>query len=279
MARPDPLAIPAPAGSAQRQVVRVRNGRVRRYVDDVAEEMPVAFVINEAPFAVMMATPADLEDFALGFMLSEGIVDDAGEVELLGSEQLLEGIEIRLRIPTQYAEALERRRRSLSGRSGCGLCGSELLEAALRRPEPVGEGVAVTAAALRRALRGLHALQGLARLTGATHAAAWADADGQVRLVREDVGRHNALDKLIGAMFRAGENPQAGFAVVTSRASYEMAMKAASAGIALLAAVSAPTALAISLAEACNLTLVGFAREDGHAVYTHPRRMPMEPAA
>lgn len=279
MARPDPLVVPAPAGSAQRPVARVRNGRVRRYVDDVAEEVPVAFVINGAPFAVMMATPADLEDFAFGFMLSEGIVGAAGDVELLGSEQLLEGIEIRLRIPTQYAEALDRRRRSLSGRSGCGLCGSELLEAALRRPEPVGEGVTVTAAALRRALRGLHAWQDLARLTGATHAAAWADAEGQVRLVREDVGRHNALDKLIGAMFRAGEDPQAGFAVVTSRASYEMAMKAASAGIALLAAVSAPTALAISLAEACNLTLVGFAREDGHAVYTHPRRMPMEPTA
>lgn len=279
MARPDPLVVPAPAGSAQRPVARVRNGRVRRYVDDVAEEVPVAFVINGAPFAVMMATPADLEDFAFGFMLSEGIVGAAGDVELLGSEQLLEGIEIRLRIPAQYAEALERRRRSLSGRSGCGLCGSELLEAALRRPEPVGEGVVVTTAALRRALRGLHAWQDLARLTGATHAAAWADAEGQVRLVREDVGRHNALDKLIGAMFRAGEDPQAGFAVVTSRASYEMAMKAASAGIALLAAVSAPTALAISLAEACNLTLVGFAREDGHAVYTHPRRMPMEPTA
>ena len=279
MTRPDPLVVPAPTGSAQRPVARVRNGRVRRYVDDVAEEVPVAFVINGAPFAVMMATPADLEDFALGFMLSEGIVDEAGDVELLGSEQLLEGIEIRLRIPTQYAKALERRRRSLSGRSGCGLCGSELLEAALRRPEPVGEGVAVTTAALRRALRGLHASQGLARLTGATHAAAWADVDGQVRMVREDVGRHNALDKLIGAMFRAGEDPQAGFALVTSRASYEMAMKAASAGIALLAAVSAPTALAISLAEACNLTLVGFAREDGHGIYTHPRRMPMEPTA
>lgn len=279
MALPDPLGAPAPAGSAQRPVARVRRGNVQHHLDDVAEEVPVAFVINGAPFAVMMATPADLEDFALGFMLSEGVVEDAGAVELLGSEQLLEGIEIRLRIPARYAEALERRRRSLSGRSGCGLCGSELLEAALRRPEPVGEGVAVTSAALRRALRGLHASQDLARLTGATHAAAWADADGQVRLVREDVGRHNALDKLIGAMWRAGEDPQAGFAVVTSRASYEMAMKAASAGIALLAAVSAPTALAISLAEACNLTLVGFARDDGHAIYTHPRRMPMEPTA
>ena len=279
MALPEPVLHPVPTGAAQRPVARVRSGKVRRYLDHVAEEVPVAFVINEAPFAVMMATPADLEDFAFGFMLSEGIVGDAGDVELLGSEPLIEGIEIRLRIPVRYADALDRRRRSLSGRSGCGVCGSELLEAALRRPGPVGEGIAVTTAALRRALRGLHALQGLARLTGATHAAAWADGNGQVRLVREDVGRHNALDKLIGAMSRAGEDPQAGFAVVTSRASYEMAMKAASAGIALLAAVSAPTVLAISLAEACNLTLVGFAREDGYAVYTHPRRMSMESTA
>lgn len=270
-----PDAAPAAqAGSARRTVLRTRDGRTRRHADDVAEEVPVAFVVNDAPFAVMMATPADLEDFAAGFLLSEGIVDEAGEAVLESIERLLEGIELRLRIPDARNAALERRRRSLSGRSGCGLCGSELLEAALRRPEPVGEGHAISTAALHRALRELRAGQALADRTGATHAAGWAAAgDGAVRLVREDVGRHNALDKLIGAMLRAGEDPLSGFAVVTSRASYEMAMKAAGAGIPLLAAVSAPTALAISLAEACNLTLVGFAREDGHAVYTHPRRL------
>ena len=268
------------AGSARRTVLRTRDGRTLRHRDEVAEEVPVAFVVNDAPFAVMMATPADLEDFALGFVLSEGIVAHPGEASIESIQRLLEGVELRLRIPAARNAALERRRRSLSGRSGCGLCGSELLEAALRRPPPVGEGRAVTAGALHRALRELRCGQALADRTGATHAAGWAAAgDGAVRLVREDVGRHNALDKLIGAMLRTAQDPLSGFAVVTSRASYEMAMKAAGAGIPLLAAVSAPTALAISLADACNLTLVGFAREDGHAVYTHPRRLLTDAAA
>jgi len=261
------------AGSAQRSVLRVREGRTQRYLDQVAEEVPVAFVINDAPFAVMMATPADLEDFALGFLLSEGITEPDDKIRITGIEHLVEGIEVRLRIPVQRAEVLERRRRSLSGRSGCGVCGSELLEAALRRPEPVGKGQPITVPFLRRALRELRAAQALAELTGATHAAGWAKPDGTLQCVREDVGRHNALDKLIGAMLQANTDPQDGFAVVTSRASYEMAMKAAAAGFPLLAAVSAPTALAISLADACNLTLIGFARDDGHAVYTHPHRL------
>jgi FdhD protein len=260
-------------GSVRRTVQRHRAAGTQRLDDDIAEEVPVAFVYNDAPFAVMMATPADFEDFALGFALSEGIVDTASEVDVESVEHLLEGVEIRMRIPGHRQQALERRSRSLSGRSGCGICGSELLEAALRQPAPVGEGVAITPAALRRALSGLRSRQRLNDRTGATHAAGWADAGGRVHLVREDVGRHNALDKLIGAMSRDGVDPQAGFAVVTSRASYEMAMKAASAGIPLLAAISAPTALAISLAERANLTLIGFAREDGHAVYSHPRRL------
>src|SRR5690606_31274036 len=161
----------------------------------------------------------------------------------------------------------------MSGRSGCGVCGSELLDAALRYPPPVATEVGVTPAALRRALAGLHAAQVVNALTGAVHAAGWASLDGALVLAREDVGRHNALDKLIGAMHAAGHAPDGGFLVVTSRASYEMAMKAASVGIAFLAAISAPTALAISLAERANLTLAGFAREDGQAVYTHGRRL------
>ena len=266
------------AGSVARPVERWLDGRRRMIEDQVAEEVPVAFVYNDEPFAVMMATPADLVDFATGFALSEGIVAHAGELAVEGIEELIEGIEIRLRIPGERADALAARRRGMGARSGCGVCGSERLEAVLRYPAPVAGEIRVSTPALRRALRGLRGAQAVNARTGAMHAAGWAAPDGTLQLLREDVGRHNALDKLIGAMQAAGHDPADGFLVVTSRASYEMAMKAASAGIALMAAVSAPTALAISLAERANLTLVGFARANGHAVYTHPRRLLPESA-
>jgi FdhD protein len=256
-------------------VDRYRSGVRQHLGDHIAEEVPIALVYNGQPFAVMMATPCDLEDFALGFSLSEGIAQDASEVTLEGIERLLEGVEVRIRIPESRQQVLENRRRSLSGRSGCGICGSVLLEAALRHPEPVGPGIRIRPAALHRALTSLRTRQPLNERTGATHAAGWADARGEILLVREDVGRHNALDKLIGAMMRAGHDPQAGLLVVTSRASYEMAMKAASVNIPLMAAISAPTALAISLAERAGLTLVGFARDDGYGVYAHPQRIPV----
>ena len=270
---------PHPPGSALRPVQRWRAGECRQLDDHVAEEVPVAFVYNDVPFAVMMATPAHLSDFAVGFAISEGIVASGGDVRIESIEHLLEGIEVRLRIPAARAEALDARRRSMSGRSGCGICGSELLDAALRHPAPVAADVRITTNALRRALRELRAAQSLNAVTGATHAAGWAAVDGRLLLAREDVGRHNALDKLLGAMHAARLSAGDGFLVVTSRASYEMAMKAASAGIALMAAISAPTALAISLAERANLTLIGFAREDGHAVYTHPQRLLADDAA
>lgn len=275
MSRPDPAASgpAASTGSVVRRVRRQYRGEERELDDHIAEEVPVAFVYNDAPFAVMMATPEDLDDFAIGFALSEGIVETAAEVSIERIERLIEGIEIRLRIPAKRAAVLENRRRSMSGRSGCGVCGSELLEAALRWPRPVTADIRVAVPALRRALEELRAGQAINARTGATHAAGWVALDGTLRLAREDVGRHNALDKLIGAMHRAGCDPADGFAVVTSRASYEMAMKAASAGISLMAAVSAPTALAIALADRTRLTLVGFARADGHAVYTHGERL------
>ena len=262
-----------------RTVERWRNDTHRLLDDHVVEEVPVAFVYNAEPFAVMMATPGDLADFATGFALSEGIVERPGDLVIEGVEEFIEGIEIRLRIPAGRAEALALRRRSMSGRSGCGVCGSELLEAALRYPPPVATDVEVSTAALRRALAALREAQPVNALTGAVHAAGWASLQGELLLAREDVGRHNALDKLIGAMHVARLDPSAGFLVVTSRASYEMAMKAASVGIAFMAAISAPTALAISLAGRANLTLVGFARDDGHAVYSHGRRLLPEPAA
>ncbi len=267
------------AGSVLRTVERWRDGHRNTLDDHVAEEVPVAFVYNDVPFAVMMATPANLADFAIGFAISEGIVARGGDATIERIEHLLEGIEIRVRIPDDRAEALDRRRRSLSGRSGCGICGSELLEAALRQPDPVPVDLRVDTDALRHALQALRSAQAINAITGATHAAGWASLDGTLQLVREDIGRHNALDKLIGAMHAAGIDPATGFLVVTSRASYEMAMKAASAGIALMAAISAPTALAISLAERANLTLIGFARDDGHAVYTHAHRLLRQPGA
>ncbi len=261
------------AGSVVRPVRRLRGSNERLLDDHIAEEVPVAFIYNDEPFAVMMATPADLQDFATGFALSEGIIEAPGDIAIEGVDHLIEGIQVRLRIPAARARALENRRRSMSGRSGCGVCGSELLEGAMRWPAPVTADPRVTIDALRRALTGLKSAQAINARTGATHAAGWAALDGELQLAREDVGRHNALDKLIGAMHAAGHDPGAGFLVVTSRASYEMAMKAASVGIGLMAAVSAPTALAISLADRANLTLVGFARADGHAVYTHGERL------
>jgi FdhD protein len=263
---------PSP-GAVERRVLRRHGGRVAEARDLVAAEVPVALAYNGAPFVVMMATPGDLEDFALGFSLSEGIVARADELQVEAIDASLEGISIALAIPPPRAAALERRQRNLQGRSGCGICGTASIEAVLRPPPPVGDGVAITADALDRALRELQARQPLNASTGATHAAGWAGIDGNVALVREDVGRHNALDKLIGAMLRQGIDPQSGFAVVTSRASYEMAMKAAQAGIPMLVAISAPTALAIALAENAGLTLVGFARGEGHVVYAHPRRL------
>ncbi|MGH8082956.1 MAG: formate dehydrogenase accessory sulfurtransferase FdhD [Lysobacter sp.] len=267
------------AGAVQRTVRRRRGAGVREALDAIAAEVPVALVYNATPFAVMMATPEDIADFALGFSLSEGIVEHPQQLRVDEIAVSLEGISVQLTIPPEHAAKLEQRRRNLQGRSGCGVCGTESIEAVLRPPPRVADSAPVHARALQRALRELRDRQPLNALTGATHAAGWADNDGRIVFVREDVGRHNALDKLIGAMSAAAIDPAHGFAVVTSRASYEMAMKAAQAGIPLLAAISAPTALAIALAQTANLTLIGFARDDGHAVYTHPQRLLEDAAA
>src|SRR5699024_10623477 len=191
MSRPAPASpdAPAHAGSVIRRVRRFFGSEERVLDDHIAEEVPVAFVYNDEPFAVMMATPADLVDFAKGFALSEGIVDSAADVAIEHIEHLIEGIQVRLRIPSARAQALEHRRRSMSGRSGCGICGSELLEAALRWPAPVQAQPRVAVAALRRALRELKSSQAINARTGATHAAGWAALDGTLQLAREDVGR------------------------------------------------------------------------------------------
>jgi FdhD protein len=262
-----------PAGAALREVERHRAGAVARVSDAVAEEIPVAFVYNGRPHAVMMATPADYEDFALGFSLSEAIIEHAEQCEKVEKIEALAGIELQIAIPAHRAARIEERARELTGRSGCGLCGTPTLDAAVRHPAPVEQGAIIDEHALRRALTALGGRQALNSATGAVHAAAWADANGEIVLLREDVGRHNALDKLIGAMAQARLDARAGFAVITSRASFEMVMKAATVGIGLLAAISAPTALAIALARDCGVTLIGFARADGYGIYAHAQRL------
>lgn len=262
----------SPRGYALRTVERVQGGAATRAEDCLAEEVPVAMLYDGAPFAVMMATPADLEDFAYGFSLSEGRVADTSRIAAVEIHEGFEGIQLDIRTdgPAPQAEAAER---LMPGRSGCGICGSRTLEEVVRHPAPVASALRIDDAILERALAGLREHQPINALTGSVHAAAWASADGRIVLVREDVGRHNALDKLVGAMLRHGIDAGAGFALITSRASYEMVTKAAVAGIGLLAAISAPTALAVHLAKDCNLTLVGFARPGRHVVYSHPQRL------
>jgi FdhD protein len=239
----------------------------------VAEEAAVSLNYNGLAYAVMMTSPADLEDFALGFSLTEGVIERAAQLHRIEIVPLDEGLLLRMEIDADCVQRVEAQRRNLAGRTACGLCGAETIEQALRQPSAVRDALRVSHAALHRAFDTLSRRQTLNALTGAVHAAAWADAQGELVTVREDIGRHNALDKLIGALLRAGQRPGEGFALVTSRASFEMAQKAALAGIPILAAISAPTALAVRLAEIARLTLVGFAREGRHNVYTHPERL------
>jgi FdhD protein len=242
-------------------------------VEDIAVESPVAVVYNGEPFAVMLATPLDLEDFALGFSLTEGVIADAAELQGVEVVTEREGFSVYVSVPRERVTALANRQKSLPGRSGCGLCGEKLLENAVRPAPVVSAGGPFSAEALQRAVATLSPGQKLNTLTGAVHAAAWADAEGQIRFLREDVGRHNALDKLIGALIRARQNPVEGFALITSRASYELVHKSAVAGISLLAAVSAPTSMAVRAANQSGLTLAGFTRMGRHTLYTHFQRI------
>ncbi len=266
----DPPAVP---GAVLRPVHRYRDSHVETIRDRVAEEVPVAVGYNGEPFAVMMATPCDVEDFAIGFSVSEGIVADATDLAIASVDTWVDGISVQLRIPPSAAERLRLRRRHLQGRSGCGICGNESIEAVLQAPAPLPRTLSTDAAAIARAMAELRARQPLNAVTGATHAAGWASRDGSMTLVREDVGRHNALDKLIGGLLRAGTDPRAGFVVTTSRASYEMALKTARVGVELLAAISAPTSLAIALADSAGQTLLGFVRNGDHVAYTHAWRL------
>ena len=269
---------PATVDGAAPRAVQRRDGHGAREVrDDVACEVPVALHYNDSPFAVLMATPCDLADLALGFSLSEGLIGDVGELRVDAIEDSVDGIAVRMRIPEAHHAALANRKRNLPGYGGCGVCGSADIDAVLRTPPRVTVDTRIDEASLHRALAALHDQQPLNAATGATHAAGFANRNGDLLLVREDVGRHNALDKLIGAMAAQGIDAGNGFAIITSRASYELAMKAAQVGIPLLAAISAPTTLAIALAESANLCLVGFARDSQCAVYAHPGRLVRTP--
>ena len=263
------------ADHARLRAIRVRAGRIEAAGQDdcVAEEVPVALEYNGISHATMLATPADLEDFALGFSLTEGIVDGAADVRGMDLRQECNGIVVELEISSACAMRLRERRRAMAGRTGCGLCGVETLPEVLRPVRAVADGPAVHISATLQAMRGMRARQALHDLTGATHAAGWADAEGRVALVREDVGRHNALDKLVGALARAGQDAAQGMVLVSSRASFEMVQKTAAAGVGILAAVSAPTGLAVHVARQANLTLLGFLRDADATIYTHPERM------
>lgn len=254
-----------------------RDGQPLHGLADVAEEVPVALVFNGISHAVMMATPVDLEDFACGFALTEGIIDTPAQIHDYDCVFSAQGCTVQLTIAASCFARLKDKRRNLAGRTGCGLCGTESLAHAVRPLEPLPAVMpGFAASALRRAESGLRSRQWLLALTGATHAAAWCQADGQMVLMREDVGRHNALDKLIGALLRSQVDASRGFALITSRASFEMVQKTAAAGIGLLAAVSGVTGMAVDVAQRSGLTLAGFTRGGDVALYSHPERLELD---
>jgi formate dehydrogenase accessory protein FdhD len=255
------------------RAVRWDHGTTSSTLEQVAEEVPVALVYNGIPHVVMMATPADLEDFALGFSLTEDLIAGPSDLKRVEVIRYSQGIEIQATVSQEREEVIAGRTRRLSGRTGCGICGTDSIAAVLREVHPVPATGHFTAAALHAGVQALAAGQRLNQAAGAIHAAGWATRDGEVATIREDVGRHNALDKLIGALMKAEVDPASGFVVVTSRASFEMVQKATVLGTPLLAAISGATGLAIRLAEEAGLTLIGFIRSDRHTVYTHPERM------
>jgi FdhD protein len=239
----------------------------------VPEETALALTFNGGTYAVMMGTPKDLQDFAIGFSLSEGIVKSADEIASFDIVELDDGIELRMWLATAKAEQISERRRQIAGPTGCGLCGIDSIAEAVRPAAIVALGRSFTPSDILTAMASLAPLQAINLETRAVHAAAfWTPARGIVAL-REDVGRHNALDKLAGALAQASEPASEGMVLLTSRVSVEMVQKAATMGAPLIAAVSAPTALAVRMAERSGITLVAIARADGFEVFAHPERI------
>ncbi len=259
--------------TSERSIERYSHGTVTRTTDRVAEEAPVALVYQGVPHVVMMASPADLDDFAVGFTVSEGLVSDPAEILDVRVEEGPHAIDVHIRIAPVRFSALLQQRRNLTGRTGCGLCGAETIEQAMRPVPAVSAGPIVEAEELHAALRELSTRQPISAQTGGLHAAGWVIPGSGLTCVREDVGRHNAMDKTLGALLRAGTDLRAGYLLITSRASFEMVQKSATVGVGLLAAVSAPTGLAISVAERAGMGLIGFARAGQHVVYAHPEKV------
>jgi FdhD protein len=268
----------APLESAPRPIISVaslacRDGHLMPGRRVVPEETPVSLTYNKASFAVMMATPSDLEDFAVGFSLTEGIIrapKDIQEIEIVHHPR---GIEARMWLASDRLDTVDRRRRHLAGAVGCGLCGLESLDAAMREVPRVKTDARLTPAMIAEALAALMPVQTLHRETSALHAAGFWHAEHGLVTAREDIGRHNALDKLVGALARAGQDPDGGVVVLTSRVSVEMVQKAAILGAPVVVAVSAPSALALRSAEAAGITLVAIARRDGFEAFTHTGRI------
>jgi FdhD protein len=263
--------LPPAARTVSRVAYRARGAEQGKRT--VPEETPVALTYNGTTHAVMMATPTDLEDFAYGFTLTEGIVADASAivgVEVVDFEQ---GVDLQIDLATDASEALARRRRRMAGPVGCGLCGIESIEQALRPASHVTAELALSRTEIAHAAALLSEKQLLNAETRAVHAAGFYQRGKGVLLAREDVGRHNALDKLVGAIARAGMDGGSGVIVLTSRVSVEMVQKAAACGCPMIIAVSAPTALAIRMADLAQLTLIAVARGDEFEVFTHPQRV------
>jgi FdhD protein len=261
----------APTASADNAVWR-RAG-VSHGKRSVPEEAAVAFNYDGGTYAVMMATPQDLRDFALGFSLTEGIVATTADIRQLDVVEFAAGVELRMWLAEPHAAALSERRRHLAGPTGCGLCGIESLEEAVRALPRVADETTFTPEEIMRALETLSPRQELNRQTRAVHAAAFWRVDAGLVALREDVGRHNALDKLAGALSRDQVSVRGGIVLLTSRVSVEMVQKTAVIGAPLIVAVSAPTALAIRTAEAAGITLAAIARSDGFELFTHPQRI------
>ena len=255
-------------------VQRWRDSELEKANDQLAEEVPVALVYNGVSHAVMLASPQDLEDFALGFSLTEGILQDKSELYGVEIQVQENGMELQVEIATERFVKLKDHRRNIAGRTGCGLCGAESLTQVFRLPvanDSVAALQPISMESIFKAHESIRALQPMQKLTGATHACAWADSGGVIHYVREDVGRHNALDKLLGALCK--QEVKGGFILTTSRASYEMVQKVTMMGFDLLAAISAPTGLAVRIAEAYGVTLLGFVRDQQYVAYSHANRM------
>lgn len=263
--------MPAPVSKVP--ALRVSQDAMAETARVIPEETPVALVYDGSTHAVMMATPADLEDFAYGFSLTERMIARAGDVRELEVVEYDEGLELRLWLTSGLSSAHAERRRKIAGPTGCGLCGVESLEAAVAAPARVSSDVQFTSAEIRAALASLEPAQVLNHETRAVHGAGlWTKDRGLVAL-REDVGRHNALDKLIGAVSRSDVDPASGIVLLTSRVSVEMVQKTAVLGAPIIVAVSAPTSLAIRTAEAANITLVAIARRDAFEIFTGGQRI------